>query len=369
MVTAGCERGAFVKRSGVVGNLSGDRRGRGVVALEPTNFASKFVLLLFPHRCSLLSFQHTQDRVKNELSSSLPPLAGLPRRYPHSSLRRPPQQPHPLPLPRHRSVHQRQPRPLLRRSQGPGQGQSRLSRLSLHLSDPSFPLPLFPSSSQLSQLLFTILSPCKDNCTDIRTLAFFLHSSRPPQHRPPLPSSANPPLAVQLHFLRALDTYSCSSSFADLLQLLPSGRLWSQGRSGSSFSSDLFPLRPRINLFPLQSRGDWHRTKDILLKGDSWIIQQIKDSGLRGRGGAGFPSGLKWSFMNKPNWQADGRPRYLVVNADEGEPGTWCVSFLLWTRRAFFDTLSFRPLAARIARFSVVTPTSLLRDAWLLVVP
>ncbi|KAH8822581.1 NADH-ubiquinone oxidoreductase [Flagelloscypha sp. PMI_526] len=71
-----------------------------------------------------------------------------------------------------------------------------------------------------------------------------------------------------------------------------------------------------------QSRGDWHRTKDILAKGDSWIIQTIKDSGLRGRGGAGFPSGLKWSFMNKPNWQQDPRPRYLVVNADEGEPGT-----------------------------------------------
>jgi len=60
-----------------------------------------------------------------------------------------------------------------------------------------------------------------------------------------------------------------------------------------------------------QSRGDWHRTKDILLKGDSWIIQTIKDSGLRGRGGAGFPSGLKWSFMNKPGWEKD--PRYALT--------------------------------------------------------
>lgn len=45
----------------------------------------------------------------------------------------------------------------------------------------------------------------------------------------------------------------------------------------------------------------------------------MKVSGLRGRGGAGFPTGMKWSFMNKPS---DGRPKYLVVNADEGEPGT-----------------------------------------------
>ena len=50
-------------------------------------------------------------------------------------------------------------------------------------------------------------------------------------------------------------------------------------------------------------RGDWHRTKDILLKGDTWIIDQVKASGLRGRGGAGFPSGLKWSFMNKVEWK------------------------------------------------------------------
>ncbi|CAF4317760.1 unnamed protein product [Rotaria socialis] len=67
------------------------------------------------------------------------------------------------------------------------------------------------------------------------------------------------------------------------------------------------------------SRGDWHKTKEIVLKGSGWIIDEVKKSGLRGRGGAGFPSGLKWSFMNKP---FDGRPKYLVINADEGEPGT-----------------------------------------------
>ena len=69
-----------------------------------------------------------------------------------------------------------------------------------------------------------------------------------------------------------------------------------------------------------ESRGDWYKTKEIILKGPEWIQQQVKDSGLRGRGGAGFPTGLKWSFMNVP--VTDGRPKYLVVNADEGEPGT-----------------------------------------------
>ena len=66
-------------------------------------------------------------------------------------------------------------------------------------------------------------------------------------------------------------------------------------------------------------KGDWYKTKEIILKGTDWILNEIKASGLRGRGGAGFPSGLKWSFMNKPY---DGRPKYLVINADEGEPGT-----------------------------------------------
>jgi NADH-quinone oxidoreductase subunit F len=68
-----------------------------------------------------------------------------------------------------------------------------------------------------------------------------------------------------------------------------------------------------------KSRGAWDGTKDIIQKGRDWIVQEMKDSGLRGRGGAGFPTGLKWSFM--PKDEAD-RPRYLIVNADESEPGT-----------------------------------------------
>jgi NADH-quinone oxidoreductase subunit F len=65
-------------------------------------------------------------------------------------------------------------------------------------------------------------------------------------------------------------------------------------------------------------RGDWDGTKELILKGRDWIVEQIKESGLRGRGGAGFPTGLKWSFMPKES----NRPTYLVVNADESEPGT-----------------------------------------------
>jgi NADH-quinone oxidoreductase subunit F len=68
-----------------------------------------------------------------------------------------------------------------------------------------------------------------------------------------------------------------------------------------------------------RSRGSWDGTKEILAKGRDGIINEIKASGLRGRGGAGFPTGLKWSFMPK---QIGPRPHYLIVNADESEPGT-----------------------------------------------
>lgn len=69
-----------------------------------------------------------------------------------------------------------------------------------------------------------------------------------------------------------------------------------------------------------RKRGDWDGTADLLARGAAGIISEIKASELRGRGGAGFPTGLKWSFM--PAERPDGQPAFLVVNADESEPGT-----------------------------------------------
>jgi len=68
-----------------------------------------------------------------------------------------------------------------------------------------------------------------------------------------------------------------------------------------------------------RARGIWSNTKDLIDLGRDKIIDEIKASGLRGRGGAGFPTGLKWSFMPK---EVGAAPHYLVVNADESEPGT-----------------------------------------------
>ena len=72
------------------------------------------------------------------------------------------------------------------------------------------------------------------------------------------------------------------------------------------------------NLKGARYRGIWEDTKDLITKGSDYIVDEIKKSELRGRGGAGFPAGLKWSFMPKNS----GKPHYLVVNADESEPGT-----------------------------------------------
>ena len=82
--------------------------------------------------------------------------------------------------------------------------------------------------------------------------------------------------------------------------------------------TNLYGMHERT-LAGAQQRGHWDGTAGIIKKGREWIIEQMKASGLRGRGGAGFPTGLKWSFMPK---ESDGRPAYLVINADESEPGT-----------------------------------------------
>ena len=69
-----------------------------------------------------------------------------------------------------------------------------------------------------------------------------------------------------------------------------------------------------------RKRGDWDDTKALLAVGPDAIVQEIKASGLRGRGGAGFPTGMKWSFM--PKEPTPERPSFLVINADESEPGS-----------------------------------------------
>jgi NADH-quinone oxidoreductase subunit F len=68
-----------------------------------------------------------------------------------------------------------------------------------------------------------------------------------------------------------------------------------------------------------RARGGWQDTKTFIERGRDWITNEVKGSGLRGRGGAGFPTALKWTFMPKVS---DGRPHYLIINADESEPGT-----------------------------------------------
>lgn len=84
--------------------------------------------------------------------------------------------------------------------------------------------------------------------------------------------------------------------------------------------------------------------------GPDAIVDEVKKSGLRGRGGAGFPSGLKWSFMPK---QSDGRPNFLVVNADESEPGTCKVRYLAHRAMVVCDVCF-----ARIEKLCARTRTS-----------
>ena len=69
-----------------------------------------------------------------------------------------------------------------------------------------------------------------------------------------------------------------------------------------------------------KARGDWDETAKLMQAGQDAIIDSVKASGLRGRGGAGFPTGMKWSFM--PKEPKEGKPNFLVINADESEPGS-----------------------------------------------
>ena len=83
--------------------------------------------------------------------------------------------------------------------------------------------------------------------------------------------------------------------------------------------TNLYGFQP-WNLESARKRGDWDNTKDLMARGQDQIIEDIKASNLRGRGGAGFPTGMKWSFM--PKEPKPGKPSFLLINADESEPGS-----------------------------------------------
>jgi NADH-quinone oxidoreductase subunit F len=82
-----------------------------------------------------------------------------------------------------------------------------------------------------------------------------------------------------------------------------------------------------IRLYDVYRQHGGYRSVEKALKSMSpdQVTDEVKKSGLRGRGGAGFPTGMKWSFIAKP----EGVPRYLVVNADESEPGTFKDRYLM----------------------------------------
>ncbi len=82
--------------------------------------------------------------------------------------------------------------------------------------------------------------------------------------------------------------------------------------------TNIYGWEPR-SLDAARRRGDWDGTADILARGRAGIIAEVKASGLRGRGGAGFPTATKWSFMPVESVE---KPHYLCINADESEPGT-----------------------------------------------
>ncbi|HJW29758.1 MAG TPA: NADH-quinone oxidoreductase subunit L, partial [Saprospiraceae bacterium] len=84
---------------------------------------------------------------------------------------------------------------------------------------------------------------------------------------------------------------------------------------------------PGINTYEVYRRQGGYASVEKALKtmAPEAVTEEVKKSGLRGRGGAGFPTGMKWSFLAKP----EGVPRYLVCNADESEPGTFKDRYLM----------------------------------------
>lgn len=83
---------------------------------------------------------------------------------------------------------------------------------------------------------------------------------------------------------------------------------------------------PGIETFDVyRSKGGYDTVAKALKMTTDEVVEEVKKSGLRGRGGAGFPTGMKWSFLAKP----EGRARYLVCNADESEPGTFKDRYLM----------------------------------------
>jgi len=75
--------------------------------------------------------------------------------------------------------------------------------------------------------------------------------------------------------------------------------------------------------------GAWQALPKALAMARAEVTQIVKDSGLRGRGGAGFPTGVKWGFVPPPE-KRGGKPVYLICNADESEPGTFKDRYLMW---------------------------------------
>ena len=83
---------------------------------------------------------------------------------------------------------------------------------------------------------------------------------------------------------------------------------------------------PGIETFDVyRKHGGYAAVEKALKMTPDQVTEEVKESGLRGRGGAGFPAGLKWSFMDRKS----DKPRYLVCNADESEPGTFKDRYLM----------------------------------------